>query len=151
MTDFILVEEFKQYLVAQTIVRADNNTPGALPPCWLNPQEGPKQPTGQDTAAVTLRPAGQIPTRHLEGFLENSVVEVIVRATHAAAGERLQRQIRRSVNDRHHFALGDLTVQWCLLSRGVQPMPLPVGAASKTWDTTQTFTFQIRVADLVTP
>lgn len=149
MPDLILIEEFKQYLVAQGIVRADNTTPGPLPPCWLNPQEGPRQPSGADTAAVTIRLAGQLPTRHLEGFLENAIAEVIVRATHAAAGERLQRDIRRSVNDRYHFQLGDLTVQFAVLVRGIQPLPLAAGATTKTWDTTQSLLFQLRVADLI--
>lgn len=155
MANAILIDELLTYLVSQNIVRANPSTAGALPPCWRNPKDGPPTPTGDpaagtgDQATVTIRKSGQIPPRHLEGFLEDQVVEVIVRGFKSTVVERLQRQIRLALNDRHHFTIGTLTVQWCLLARGEQALPGPPDAAKPTVTTTQSFTFQVRVADLL--
>lgn len=143
----IVLEELSAYLIAQGVARAGGTT-GSLPPVWLDPKDGPRQPETPDTLAVTLLRTGQIPMGHLEGFLEEPVVDVVVRARNAREGELLQRSIRLLLNDKANFTIGALTVQWCLLWRGVQPLPLPQGAKIKTWDSTQSFRMQIRVAHL---
>lgn len=148
MAALILLEQIRAHLVSQGLVRSTVDTGSGAPPCVLNPKGGPPQPEGNDTAFVTLQLSGQVPTDHLEGFLEEPVVEVIVRATNHGVGELLQRAIRVLLNDRHDFMVGSLHVQWCLLWRGIQPVPLPPGAKATTYDSTQSFRFQIRVAEL---
>lgn len=148
MADLLLGEELRKHLITQGVVRATLDGPGPLPPCILNPKDGAPQPVGDDTAYVTLRDSGQIPSTHLEGFLEEPILEVIVRARKSAAGILLQRVIRGQLNDRRDFTLGDLHVQWCLLWRGIQPVPLAPGAMSTSYDSTQSFRFQIRTAEL---
>lgn len=153
MTDLGICEQFRQHLITNSVARSDMNTAGALPPVILNPVEGPPQPDFKgalkaDQAFITIRLTGTAPTDHLEGFLEEPIVEVIVRAKSWPTGEMLQRVIRGLVNDRKDFMLGSLHVQWCLLWRGVQPVPLTSGAVSETFDLTQSFRFQVRVAEL---
>lgn len=149
MTDLILEEQLKAFLVTNNVVRAAKDGTGPLPWCALNLKDGPAQPTGNDTATVMLRRSGGFSTDHLEGFLEQPVVEVIVRATNSVAGVLIQRRIRTLLNDRSDFDLGQLHVQWCLLWRDAQPVPSLPGAVVSTYDTTASYSFQIRMADLV--
>lgn len=144
MADLFLVEQLRAYLVAQGIVR-NAETTGPLPPCWMNPRDGAREPTGSDLAAVTLIQTLAIPQPgEVQRFLEEPIVDVVVRATSDPRAQLLHRQIRGVLADRDLFTMGSLLVERCLVWR----MDQPTGQNDKTYSRTGSFRFLVRVKAL---
>lgn len=120
MADLLVAEEVQTYLIAQGIVR-DPPVPGPLPPCWIDPDEGAPEPAEDVEATVTLFSIGEIPQEWLEGtFLQERVLDVVVRARHPRDGELLQRDIRVALEEKKNVMFGQLRIEWSKLFRGVQ-------------------------------
>ena len=144
MADLFLVEQLREYLVAQGIVRKAEQT-GAAPPCWMNPRDGAREPVSPDLAAVTLVQTLAVPQPgEVQRFLEEPIVDVIVRATTDPRAQLIHRQIRGALADKELFTMGSLLVERALVWR----MDQPTGQNDKTYSRTGSFRFLVRVKAL---
>lgn len=146
MSDLIAVEELRTYLVAQGVVRSWQATANGLPQCILNPRDGAPEPQGEDyqDATVTLARIGQVPPNVQEEFLEDALVECIVRAYRSPDAEMIQRRIRAQLNGLRLFTMGSLIVEWARVFTGDQPL----GSDETSYTRMQTFLIQARVRSL---
>lgn len=144
MADLIVVEQLRAYLVAQGIVR-NAESAGAAPPCWLNPRDGAKEPVSPDLSAVTLVQTLAVPQDVLhQPFLQEPIVDVLIRATTSPRAELLQRAIRGVLADKRLLTMGDLLVERSLVWREDQHLQ----ADDRTYTRVQSFRFLCRVKAL---
>lgn len=146
MSDLILIEQFRQYLVDQGVVRAWGDSANGLPQCILQPRDGAPEAQGQayQDATVTLTKIGQQPPAPLEEFLEDALVQCITRAYKAVDAELIQRRIRAVANGQKLFVMGTLTVEWARVFAGDQPL----GSDETSYTRMQTFMLQARTRSL---
>jgi hypothetical protein len=144
MADLTLIEELRAHLIANGLVR-DPDVPGAAAACHLQPRNGMPEPAVGAVVAA-LVPGAQIPAlqRHVDAYLEQRLVDVIVRARTGADAELLHRQIRRLIAEQRGVMFGALRVEWCALWTGDQP----TGSTDTYYERTQTFRIGARVKAL---
>lgn len=122
MADLLLVEEVRDYLITQGVVKAPG-TSGTLPVIAIDPVDGVPEPVPPADAVVGIRPGLQVPpARWYEEFLDERIVEFRVRALTSSRAELIQRQIRQQINGKKATSFGRLFVQHTMLHRS-QPMP----------------------------
>ncbi len=161
MPDYHVVDELLAYLLAEG-VGVDFNTPSLVLPCLLaDPIDGAPAPrAGQEVATVTLRDtmlAG--PAGGAEAYIEESFVDVIVRALDPATAKLIHRSIRgllHPIGDNHGrqlWTMGGLLVELSTMWRAEQPLdeasdqlsgsgsarPDPVG-----WSRIASYRFEVR-------
>lgn len=146
MTDLIVIEQFRAYLVAQGVVRNWESSANGLPQCILDPRDGAPEAQGQgyEDAVVTLTRTGLTPQRPLEEFQEDAHVECIVRAYRSPDAELIQRRVRASIDGLKLFMMGALIVEWARVFTGDQPL----GSDETSYSRMQTFMIRSRVKSL---
>lgn len=145
MAELILIEELRAYLVAQGVVRLAEGAGGALPPCWLDPEDGAPEPDAADDATVTLTGPLTIPQEWQTGtMLEERIVDVVVRARSSARAELIQRQIKGQLEEKVNVFLGALRIEHCKLWRGDQKL----ASDETTYTRMQSFRIAARVKSL---
>lgn len=150
MANLDLAEQVRAYLVTAGAVSAGESGTSTPPPCWFDPRDGaPEPPMGDDqnAAVVTLLTGLEIPGTMNEGFIQERVLEVRVRAKTRPRAELIQRQIRGLINEKKNTLMGALLVEQALLWRGVQP----IASDETSWTLTQSFRVMFRITSLTTP
>lgn len=143
MSDLIAIEEFRQYLVDQGIVRLWGDPPNGLPQCILDPRDGSPEAQGHDyqDAVVTLTRTGMTPQAALEEFQEDAHIECVARAYRAPDAELIQRRIRYAIDGMKMVTMGALLVEWVRVFAGDQPL----GSDETSYTRMQTFMLRARV------
>lgn len=145
MANLHLIEELRAQLITDGTVQAQTAAPSTtLPSVWLWPRDGAPEPRAGENITVTLRPGAEVPGDWHEGFLEERIVEVIVRSRTAAPGELVQRTVRGLLHDKREYFLNNLRVEWSHLWRGTQP----VTSDETSYTTIQSFHVACRVKSL---
>lgn len=129
MPELFVAEELQDYLVAQGVAQLPAAAPSAtLPSVWLAPRDGTPEPRPPETATISIVEANTGVRNDLEAWIEESFVDLYVRATNNGAAKLLQRQIRALIhpNDayggRHMWMMSDLLVEYSTVWRGDQPV-----------------------------
>jgi hypothetical protein len=114
-----LLNALSDHLVAQGLVR-EPDTPGPLPPLWLEPQHGllapgeGKKPVQRGTDAVIgAYITGGFATRPFEGFLRYPTVELRFRTSAAPRAYDLEQAITPVLIDQRNWDMGGLQVIDC--------------------------------------
>lgn len=154
-----MIEQFREYLVAQGIVRRWGETPNGLPQCILDPRDGAPEagaltgggpPAGgkgasdaenYEAAVVTITKTGQTPQSALVEFEEDSHVECVTRAYKSQHAELIQRRIRYLIDGQKMTMMGSLLVEWVRVFAGDQPL----GSDETSYTRMQTFMLRSRV------
>lgn len=146
MADLHLIEELRDYLIAEGIVRAFEATTGTAPRCILAPRDGAPEPTGKTyaDATVTLEQTNHVARPAMEEFLEEPIVDVTVRAGKAPDAELIQRRIRQQINGENLLVVGDLVLEWVRVWLGDRP----IGSDSLGYWRRQSFRIGVRVKAL---
>lgn len=145
MPELILIEEIRDQLVTDGVGQLPQAAPSTVvPSIWLHPRDGAPEPRAGEDATLTLIATGQVPNREHEGFLEERVVDVVVRSRKSKPGELLQRVVRSKLHDRREFFLSDLRVEWSMLWRGTQPL----ASDETSYTTVQSFRIAARTKSL---
>lgn len=147
MADVFVLEELAAELVTQGICRAWQTTANGLPQVIRDERYGTPEPQGKafEDAIVGLVRTDQVPPAPLEGFLEQAVVDVIVRAYKAQDAELIGRQIRGLLNDRRQgYFLGALRIEYSYLWQGDQRL----GADETSYTRRQSFVICARSLSL---
>lgn len=156
--NLFVVEELRSHLITAGIVQMPADALSATTPgCWLRPRTGapePRSTTGSDdrieVATVTLVATGIAAPGRNANVLEETYVDVIVRARTEQPAMLLHRQIRDvivpvdgSSGDRQQlWMMNDLLVEASALWRPEQPLPMPEDA--ETFDRVASYTFECR-------
>lgn len=137
MPDLLVAEELQTFLVAQgigTLPTAASADPQALPTVWLDPRDGAPQPRqrsdGQylEPATITIRETVNASEWELEPWVEETFVDVVIRARSNRTGKLLHRQIRDllaprgELGGRKDWDMNDLHVEQSQVWRGDQPV-----------------------------
>lgn len=132
MAELLLVEEMHTYLLAQGIGTDPDSADPARPSIWLQPRDGAAVPRGtvsapRESATVTLIDSQLGGHSELEAWLEESFVDVIVKANHAATCKLIHRGIRNLIHPigshggRSQWMMGALLVEFSTVWRSEQP------------------------------
>ena len=146
MADLHLIEELRDYLITQGVVRAYTKTSGSVPQCILAPRDGTPEPAGQayGDAVVALEQTNHVARPAMEEFLEEPIVDVTVRSYRAPDAELVQRRIRHAINGENLLVLDDLVVEWVRVWLGDRPL----GADAVSYWRRQSFRIGVRVKAL---
>lgn len=146
MANLHVIEEFRDYLIAQTIVRAFPSAIGTVPQCILAPRDGVPEPKGRlyADAIVALEQTNHVARPPMEEWLEEPVVDVTVRAYKSEDAELIQRRIRLSVNGENLLTMDELVVEWARVWLGDRP----IGSDAVSYWRRQAFRFGVRVKAL---
>lgn len=135
-----LTDCMRSYLVEQGVVRLPNQA-GSLPTCWAELLEGAPSPdelkgVAASTTTVHLGIAPGPPTASFEGFLDDTMVEIVVRSTKAAQreGEDTLKLIREALNDKRNFDMGGLDISEVLQWRGAARVPAALVGEGFAWE-----------------
>ncbi len=162
MADLLVVDELRDYLVAQAVVQAQDAAPSpSIPSVWVDVREGAPEPRRDDAggwgedATVTLVDTGLGSPSTMEPWVEETFVDVVVRARSAGRAQLVQRTIRGLLvpgdkpGGRKAWEMGALHVERSFQFRRDQSLPTTNGGL--TYDRVQTFCIQARLAELTTP
>lgn len=155
MADLLVVEELSTYLVAQGVAQLPEARPStALPMVVRQPRRGAPEPRRRDgvwleEATITLIAATVGPPDLLSDVLEETFVEVIVRARLARTAQLVHRRIRELLvpvgangGRRQLWTMNDLLVEATYIWRGEQA--LPAQRDSETYDRVAGYCFECR-------
>lgn len=126
-----LLDNIRQYLINNGVVRDPRDGTNTLPPLWISPRFGapaPGQTEGIKAVEVgnpvvaALDDATDIPPARYEGFLRNSHVTLEVRARTAQQAKAFENQVRALLNDKRGWMMVNVPVNESLLYRGFQPI-----------------------------
>ena len=152
MPELDVTEELQAYLVAQGVGVLPADSDKTQPVVILHPRDGAPQPStdgsGRFGSAPTVTLVDIVTSRpnDLDYAIEETFVDVVVRARGASTAKMLQRTLRGllvpgdAVGGRKMFMMGALLVERCVLWRGDQP----IGADTASYDRSQAFMFQCR-------
>lgn len=156
MPEYHVIEELRAYLIAQGVVQPQSAAPSTVTPSiWLQPRDGAPEPRKDSTgnyaeaATVTLTDPMLAPASELVAWIEESFIDVIVRARTAPQAKLIQRSIRGLIhpNDdlggRKQWTMNNLTVEYSTIWRGDQDLPRPPGDRP-TYDRTCGYRFGVR-------
>lgn len=163
MTDVHVIDELLTRLVNDGIVQRWSKTySGTLPSAVITPIKGAPLPRATEPATVTLRQSGVSQPNGMDAWLEETAIEVIVRARSAPAGRLLHRVIRGVIHPRGAFPAqtgwqltSNLLVERSYIWRREQTIP-PANNQTEgqrdlvTYDTTESYMFAVRRALLST-
>ncbi len=132
MPALLVSDELRSYLIAEGVGVAGSSTPGALPTVWLQPRDGALTPRRLGTtsefvepATVTINTVGQTVPQTGAEFVEETIVDIRVRALQHSTAQLLQRRIYDLLVDscpggRELWTMGGLLVQYSRRFRGDQ-------------------------------
>lgn len=150
MPELILIEELRAYLITQGAVQAQNATPStALPSIWLDPREGAPEPRQGENVTVTLVDMMLAGPSGLDGWMEDTFVDVIVRSRTKSPGVLAHRVIRNllaPINDhagRKLWTMNDLLVERSTMWRPEQPVVFN-DPQLRTYTRTAAYRFEVR-------
>lgn len=155
-TDLHVTEQLQAYLIAQGVAQVPAAAPSlTVPRIWLQPRDGAPMPSKVngafvENATITLIDTQLAYPSSVEEWIEETFVDVIVRARQAPAGKLIQRQIRgllTPINDmggKKHWTMGALHVEYSTTWRGDQALPRDPGTDGETYDRVQSFRFGCR-------
>lgn len=139
MADLLVVDEFYAYLLAQSVAQRPSVAESlTVPSIWKDPRDGAPEPrrdktTGnfKEKTTITLRAtwSGPPPVPGMEA-IEETMVDVIVRAENAATAQLTQRQIRALIAPgdqpyaKRQWTMGALLVEYSSVWRADQPLPV---------------------------
>lgn len=155
MPELLAVDELGAYLVAQGVAQ-DRNDPlsATAPSLWIRPRQAAPEPrdldpengdTEDEGATVTLSTTRVGMPSPMESWLEETLVDVIVRARSVKRAEMLHRTIRGLLTPgdqpggKKAWDMGALHVQHSLLWRPEQELPTTNNGL--TYDRVQSFCF----------
>jgi hypothetical protein len=156
MPDYHVIEELQDFLVAQGVAQLPSTAVSlTVPSVWTPPRDGAPLPRTGENVTITLVDTMLRSPSGLEPWLEETFVDVIVRARTAAPGKLVQRTIKNlivpydsSLGGRKQWTMGDLLVEYSTEWRGDQPLPMPQNVTSQdphiTYDRVQSFRFGVR-------
>jgi hypothetical protein len=159
-----IVEELQTYLIAQGIGQSPSATPSAtIPSIWIQPRDGARLPgkpraaftpaqSKVETTTVTLidTQTGSPMNGALEAYLDESFIDIIVRCKTAAPGKLVHRTIRGlitpigSLNGKHNWTMGSVTVEYSTAWRAEQPLPADPDSDVQTYDRVASYRFGVR-------
>ena len=117
-----LLTELRSLLIAAGIGR-DPRVAGALPPVWRQPRQGipaPGEGGGVEvgpSSVIALFMSGGYPTAPFEGWIGRPTVDVRIRSLRAPDAEAIGLSIKRLLDDKRYYMMGNLRVHESLLSR----------------------------------
>ena len=144
-----LLTELRSLLIANGIGR-DPRVVGALPPVWRQPRQGipaPGEGSGVEVGAssvIALFLSGGFPSNPFEGFMGRPTVDVRIRSLKAPDAEAIGLSIKRLLDDKRYYMMGNLRVHESLLSR---PLSLIV-SDDQGFDYIMAFAFTTRDAEV---
>lgn len=129
MPELILIEQLRAYLIAQGAVQAQSASPStSVPSIWLDPREGAPEPRDGENVTVTLVDMMLAGPQGLDAWMEDTFVDVIIRArtkSPAVLAHRVIRNLICPINDhagRKLWLMGDLLVERSTMWRPEQPV-----------------------------
>lgn len=145
MAELILIEQFRDYLVAQGVVTPQDAPTPSAPTVWLQPRDGFPEPRRDKTtnallesATVTLNDSQLGGVNDLSAWIEETFVDVIVVAPGSPAGKLLHRTIRNLIHPigshggRKQWMMGALLVEQSTVWRSEQPLYQDAQTYSRT-------------------
>lgn len=146
MTDLLLVNEMREYLVAQGVVRRFGEDENGLPQCMRDPRDGAPEPADRTYAGatVTLVLGGAVPQPVLEEFIEEALVDCTVRAYLSVDAQLIQRRVRAVLDGQLNFDMGALIVERVNMFTGDQAL----GSDEFAYTRLQVFRVRARVKAL---
>ena len=157
MPDVHVIDELLTRLVDDEIVQRWNTTPSAtVPGCVITPIKGAPLPRDGEPATVTLRQSGVSQPNGMDAWLEETAIEVIVRARVAPAGRLIHRMIRGVIHPTGAYPAqtgwqltSNLFVERSYIWRREQTIPPQMNQAEGqrdlvTYDTTESYMFAVR-------
>lgn len=163
MPELLAVDELGAYLLAQGVVQDINAAPSrTLPRLFIAPRQYAPEPARDEStgdwaedATVTLHPTHTGLPSPIESWMEETFVDVIVRARPAGAAELLHRVIRNLIvpasqpGGRKAWDMGALHVQRSFQWRREQELPTTNNGL--TYDRVQSFCFAYSRSALTVP
>ena len=162
MAEYHVIDELLSCLVTAGVVQRWNTTPSStIPGAVIGPLKGAPLPRTDEPATVTLRQSGVTQANGMDAWLQETAIEVIVRARSAPAGRLLHRSIRGVIHPRGSFPArtnwqmtASLLVERAYIWRGEQTIPPSMSQQGdrdlSTYDTTESYMFAVRRALLST-
>lgn len=146
MTDFLVVNELREYLVAQGVVRRWGDAPNGLPQCTRDPRDGLPEPVDHtyQGATVMLVDGGKVPQPALEEFIEEALIDCTTRAYSTIDAQLIQRRIRAVLDGFYNFMMNGLIVEHVQMFTG----DAPLGSDELGYTRMQTFRVRARVKAL---
>lgn len=153
MADLSVVDELRDYLIAQAVVQAQDATPSlTIPSVWISPLDGIPLPRAGENQTVTLRDTRLQPASTLEAWIEETFIDVVVRSRSEPEGTFLHRAIRGlliSASDaagmKRMWRMAALyPVEYSGEWRGEQPLPAPTDRDVTTYDRIASYRFGVR-------
>lgn len=154
MPDLIVVEQLRDYLITEGVANGDMDTPSlTLPSIWLMPRDGAPLPREGETMTLTLHDTNLNGPPGVEAWLEDTFIDIIIRAKNAGEAKLLHRSIKSLLHPigvrpsgKQHWTMNELPVLYSATWRGEQP--LPRSEDGKTYDRIASFRFRCARSDL---
>lgn len=148
MPDLLVGEELQSYLVTAGIGHSFTDAPStSYNRVALYPRDGAPQPVkGSEHAVITVRPSMIGVPSDLEAWVEESYMDIIVRADNNGRAQAVQTDIRDllhpidSHGGRKQWQMAGLLVECSRVWRPDQP----IGSDSISYDREQSFAFYVR-------
>lgn len=155
MADLFVVEELFAYLISQGVAQPPDQPPStSLPGVWRRPRTGAPEPRDGENVTITLVATRIAPPSTLSDVLEETYVDVIVRARTEQPAMVTHRRIRELIvpigaqgGRRQLWMMNQLLVEASWIWRGEQPLPMPED--SKTFDRVASYCFECRRKALI--
>ena len=162
MAELLVIDELRDYLIAAGAVQAQDAVPSlTVPSVWINPRDGAPQPRRNsagvwlENAVVTLVDTNLMGPPHLEAWIEEAFIDVIVRARLGSTAKLTQRSIKKllapmgDMYGRKHWTMNSLLVEYSREWRGDQQVPSlqsaeNTGAGHLTYDRVAGYVFGCR-------
>ena len=116
-----LLENLSDYLVNQQGIARDPQTPGALPPLYIDPRDGVPAPDATTTVVVGAMLTGGIRPEPRMDELRKDIVDVWIRSRTSPQAFAFEEQLRPALIDRVDWQMGAMWVgeslQWRALQR----------------------------------
>lgn len=153
MADLSVVDELRDYLIAQAVVQAQDASPSlTVPSVWISPLDGIPLPRSGENQTVTLRDTRLAAASTLEAWIEETFIDIVVRSRSEPEGQFLHRAIRGlliSASDaagmKRMWRMAALyPVEYSGEWRGEQPLPAPADRDVTTYDRVASYRFGVR-------
>lgn len=153
MGDLSVVDELRDYLIAQAVVQAQDAASSlTIPSVWISPLDGIPLPRTGENQTVTLRDTRLQAAATVEAWIEETFVDVIVRSRSEPEGMFLHRAIRGLLIDqsdaagmKRMWAMGAIDpVEYSGEWRGEQPLPAAADRDVTTYDRVASYRLGVR-------
>lgn len=139
MSNLIVVEQLRDFLIAQGAGQSNSDEPSpTVPSLWLMPRSGPAMPRRSEaewfeTQTITLNDMNLVGPPGAEAWIEDTFVDVIVRAKNAGEAKLTHRTIAGllhpigKLSGRADWTMGELHVLYSQIWRREKPLPTVEG------------------------